>query len=80
MKAFLHYFGSVTVHSAAIMFAILFALPMRAQSNTAPEEPHALGLRPPTVEEEERMRVLAPRVLRVLPNARALARANIDTL
>ncbi|MEI6466734.1 MAG: C1 family peptidase, partial [Verrucomicrobiota bacterium] len=76
MNAFLHFRGSATIRSAATLFVILFALPLHAQSNAAPDEPHALGLRPPTAEEDERMRVLAPRVLRVLPNARALARAN----
>ena len=76
MNAFLHFRGSATIRSAAALFAILLAVPLHAQSNVTPDEPRALGLRPPTAEEEERMRVLAPRVLRVLPNARALARAN----
>lgn len=80
MNAFLNFRGSATVRSAAALFAILLAVPLHAQSNVTPDEPHALGLRPPTAEEEERMRVLAPRVLRVLPNARALARANDERI
>ena len=76
MNVSFRFHGGLPDRSAAILLAILFALPLRGQGNVAADETQALGLRPPTAEEEARMRVLAPRALRVLPNARALSRAN----
>ncbi len=54
----------------------LLALTLRAQPADPAGNPQSLGLRAPTAEEEERMRVLAPRAVRVLPNALALKRVN----
>ena len=54
----------------------LLALSLRAQPTDSAGNPQSLGLRAPTAEEEERMRVLAPRAVRVLPNALALKRVN----
>ena len=58
------------------LLATMLALPLRAQTENPSVDPQALGLREPTAEEQERMRVLAPRVEKVLPNALALKRAN----
>ncbi len=54
----------------------MLALPLHAQTENPSGEPQALGLREPTVEEQERMRILAPKVDKVFPNAQALKRAN----
>jgi len=60
------------------LLTALLALPLTAQTDNPPAEPQSLGLREPTLEEQQRLRVLAPRVEKVLPNSAALKLANAE--
>ena len=71
--------GRILLLSFALFTAVL-GVPLVAQSDRTLADPQSLGLLVPTEEELQRLRVLAPRVERVLPNAAARELANAERL